>query len=221
MNSLKKYLHSNKCNKWTIRKGWALKNWCFWTVMLGKTLYSPLDSKEIKPVNLKGDHSWIFIGGTDAEAEAPILWPPDPKNWLTGKDLMLGKIEGRRRRGWQDKMVGWHHQLNGHEFGHGQATGDGEGQGSLVCCSPWGCKDLDTTERLNNNNKMNDLVLCFIIFKVKSILRPYYINLFFILVFLYRFYFEARILLSLLSMSMIDAVWFYSACDGLKWVLES
>ena len=85
------------------KKSWALKNWYFWTVVLEKTLESPLDCKEIKPVNPKGNQSWIFIGRTDAEAEAPILWPPDVKNWLI---WMLGKIEGRRRRGWQ--RMRWH-----------------------------------------------------------------------------------------------------------------
>ena len=103
-------------------ESWALKNWCFWTVMLEKTLENPLDSKEVKPVNLKGNQSSIFIGRTDAEAEAPILWPPDGKNWLIGKTLMLGKIEGRRRRG--------HHRLDGHEFE--QAPGVLDGQGSPV-----------------------------------------------------------------------------------------
>ena len=83
------------------KEDWALKNWCFWIVVLEKTLESPLDSKEIKPVNLKGNQSWIFIERTDAEAETPILWPPDVKNWVIWKDLLLGKIEGRRRRGWQ------------------------------------------------------------------------------------------------------------------------
>ena len=190
--------------KWTIRKGWASKNWCFWTVVLEKTLESPLDYKEIKPVNPKGNQSWIFIGGSDAEAEAPILWLPDVKDWLIWKDPDAGKDWRQEEKGMtEDKMVGWHHQLNGHEFG--LATGDGEGQGNLVCCSPWCHKELDTTECLNSsNNKMNDLAFCFIIFKVKSILRPYYINLFFILVFLYRFYLQARILLSLLSISMIE-----------------
>ena len=83
------------------KESWVLKNWCFWTVVLEKTLESPLDCKEIKPVNPKGNQSWIFIGRTDAEAETPILWPPDAKNWLLGKDLMLGKIKGRRWRGWR------------------------------------------------------------------------------------------------------------------------
>ena len=83
------------------KENWGLKNWCFWTVALEKTLESPLDCKEIKPVNPKENQSWIFIGRTDTEAEAPILWPPDAKNWLTGKAPDAGKIEGRRRRGWQ------------------------------------------------------------------------------------------------------------------------
>ena len=83
------------------KEGWPSKNWCFWTAVLEKTLESPLDCKEIKPVNPKGDQSWLFIGRTDAEAEASILWPPDAKGWLISKDLMLGKIESRRRRGWQ------------------------------------------------------------------------------------------------------------------------
>ena len=108
-------------------KGWVLKNWCLWT-MVEKTLESSLDSKEIKPLNLKGNQLWIVIEGTDAEVEALILWPPDKKSRLIEKTLKLGKIEGRRRRGWQDEMVGWCHWLNGHEFE--QTPGDGEGQGS-------------------------------------------------------------------------------------------
>ena len=83
------------------KEGWAPKNWCFWTVVLEKTLESPLDCKEVQPVHPKGNQSWIFIGRADAEAETPILWPPDAKKWITGKDLILGNIEGRRRRGWQ------------------------------------------------------------------------------------------------------------------------
>ena len=90
------------CESWTIKKDWALKNWCFWTVVLEKTLESPLDCKEIQPVHPKGNQPWIFTGRTDAEAEAPILWPSDAKSQLTEKKtLMLGKIEGKRRRGWQ------------------------------------------------------------------------------------------------------------------------
>ena len=109
---------------------------------------SPLDCKEIQPVNAKGNQSWIFIGRTDAEAEAPILWPPDVKNWLVGKDPDGGKDWGQEVKGTtEDEMVGWHHRHDGHEFE--QAPGVGDGQGSLVCCSPWGRKELDTTEQLN------------------------------------------------------------------------
>ena len=106
--------------------------------------------KEIQPVYPKGNQSWIFIGRTDIEAETPILWPPDTKSWLIAKTLMLGKIEGRRRRGQtEDEMVGWHRRLNGHEFE--QTPGDSEGKGSLACCSPWGLRGEDRTEQLNNN----------------------------------------------------------------------
>ena len=109
---------------------------------------SPLDCKEIKPVNPKGSQSWIFIEKTDAEAKTPILWPPDGKNWLIGKDPDAGKDWRLEEKGMtEDEMVGWHHWLNGHEFD--QALGVGDEQGSLVCCSPWGCKELDTTEWLN------------------------------------------------------------------------
>ena len=116
--------------------------------MLEKTLESPSDSKEIKPVNLQENHSWIFIGRTDAEAEAPILWPPDAKNWLIGKDPDAGKGWRQKEKGTtEDEMVGWHHRLDGHEFEH--APGVGDGQGNLACCSPWGRKESDTTKRLN------------------------------------------------------------------------
>ena len=133
---------------WTIKKaeldhkeGWALKNWCFQTV-------SPLDSKEIKPVTPKGNHPWIFIGWTDAEALK--LWPLDAKSWLIGKDPDAGKDWIQKEKGvTEDEMVGWHHWLSTHEFE--QNLGDGDGQGSLVCSSPWGHKELDTTEWLNNN----------------------------------------------------------------------
>jgi len=126
---------------------WVLKNWCFWSVVLQKTLVSPLDTKEIKPVQPKGNQSWIFIGRTDAEAETPILWPPDV-NWLSGKDPDAGKDRRQEEKGTpEDEMVGRHHQLDGHEFQ--QAPGVGDGQASLVCCSPWGHKESDTTEWLN------------------------------------------------------------------------
>ena len=98
------------------KESWAPKNWCFWTVVLEKTLQSPLDCKEIQPVHSKGDQSWIFIGRIDAEAETPILWPPN-ENWLTGKDPDAGKDWRREKKGTtEDEMVGWHHRLNGHEF---------------------------------------------------------------------------------------------------------
>ena len=115
------------------------KNWCFWTVVLEKTLESPLDCEEIRPVHPKGNQSWIFIGRTDAEVEVPILWPPDGKNWLTGKDPDAGKDWRQEEKGMtEDKMVGWYLWLNGHKFE--QALRDGEGHGSLACCSPRGCK---------------------------------------------------------------------------------
>ena len=123
-------------------------NWCFWTVVLEKTLESPLDCKKIKPVSPQGNQSWIFIGRTDAEAETPILWPPDIKNLLIGKDPDAGKVWRQEEKGTtEDEMDGWHHRLNGHEFE--QAPGAGDGQGSLACCTPWGCKESDTTEQLN------------------------------------------------------------------------
>ena len=125
----------------------APKNWCFWTALL-KTLESPLDWKEIQPVHPKGNQSWIFIGRTDVEAETLILWPPDVKNWLIGKDPDAGKDWRWEEKGLtEDEIVGWHHRLSGREFE--QTPGVGDGQGSLVYCSPWGCKESDTTEWLN------------------------------------------------------------------------
>ena len=125
------------------KEGWALKNWCLQTVVPEKTLESPLDSK-IKPINPKGKQTWIFIGRTDAENEVPILWPPDAKNWLLGKDPVAGKDWGREEKATtEDKMVGWHHQLNGHESE--QTLGASEGQGSLAFCSSCGRKESDTT----------------------------------------------------------------------------
>ena len=127
---------------------WAQKNWCFWTVLLEKTLESPLDCKEIQPVHPKGNQSWIFIGRTNADAEAPILWPPDAKNWLIRKDSDAEEDWRQEEKGMtEDEMVGWHHRLDGNDFT--QAPGVGDGQGSLGCCSPWGHKESDTTEQLN------------------------------------------------------------------------
>ena len=160
-----------RCESWTIKKagpssqsyafssshvwmweldceeGWAPKNWWFWTVVL-KTLESPLDCKEIQPVHPKGNQSWIVLGRTDAEAETPILWPPDAKNWLIGKHPDA-RIDWRweEKGATEDEMVGWHHQCDRHEFEW--TPGIGDGQGGLAGCNSWGRKDLDTTERLN------------------------------------------------------------------------
>ena len=131
------------------KEGWTLKNWCFGTVGLEKTVESPLGCKEIQPVNPMGNQSWIFTGRTDDEAEGPILWPPVAKSWFTGKDLDAGKDWRQEKKGTtEDEMVRWHHLLNGHEFE--QTLGDSKGQGSLACCSPWGQKELDMTKQLHN-----------------------------------------------------------------------
>ena len=121
------------------KESWVPKNWCFWTVVLEKTLESPLDCKEIKPVSPKGNQSWMFIVRTDDEAETPELWPPDLKNWLTGKDPDTGKDWGQEAKGTTEgEMVGWHHWLNGHEFE--QTQGDSKRQRLLACCCSWDCK---------------------------------------------------------------------------------
>ena len=112
-----------------------------------KTLESPLDCKEIQPAHPKGNQSWVFIGRIDAEAETPILWPPDAKNWLTGKDPDAGKDWRQEKEMTEDEMVGWHHWLDGHESE--QVPGIGDGQESLACCSLRGREELDMTEQLN------------------------------------------------------------------------
>ena len=129
------------------KESWTPKNWCFWTTVLEKTLESPLDWKEIQPVYPKGDQSWVFIGKTDVEADTPVLWPPDAKSWLIWKDPDAGKDWGQKKGTTEDEMVGWHHWLNGQEFGW--TLGVGDGQGGLACCSSWGRKESDTTEWLN------------------------------------------------------------------------
>ena len=130
------------------QESWAPKYWCFWTVVLEKTLEIPLDWKEIKPVNLKGNRSWIFIGRTDAEAEASILWLPDEMNWLSRKDPDAGQDWRQEEKGTrEEEMVEWHHRLIGHECEFTPRVGDG--QGGLACCSPWGRKESDMTEQLN------------------------------------------------------------------------
>ena len=131
------------------KESWALKYWYFWIMVLEKTLESPLDYEEIKPVNPKGDQSWTLIGRTDAEDETPILWPPDMKNQLIGKYPDVGKDwRQEEEETTEDEMVGWHHWLDGREFE--QASGVvGDGPGSVTCCSPQGCKESDTTVWLN------------------------------------------------------------------------
>ena len=138
-------------------ENWVPKNCCFWTVVL-KTLESPLNCKEVKPVNPEGNQSWVFIGRTDAEAEILILWPPDVKNWLIGKDSDAGKDWRWKEKGMtEDERVGWHHWLDGYEFE--QALGAGDAQERLECCSPWGRKEWDTTEWLNWTDLVNKFTI--------------------------------------------------------------
>ena len=129
-------------------ESWALKNWCFWTVVLEKTLESPLDCKEIQPVHSEGDQPWDFFGRNDAKTEIPVLWPPHVKSWLIGKDSDAGRDWGQEEKAMtEDEMAGWHHWLDGCES---QWTpGVGDGQGGLACCDSWGRKESDTTEQLN------------------------------------------------------------------------
>ena len=124
------------------KESWALKNWCFWTVVLEKTLESPLDCKEIQLVHPKGDQSWGFTGRTGAEAEAPILWPPDAKNWLIGKDPEAGRDWGQEEKGTtEEEMAGWHHRLDGRGF---EQLWEMWWTGSLACRFPWCRQVLDT-----------------------------------------------------------------------------
>ena len=138
------------CQSWTIKKTecWRID---VWNLVLEKILESPLDNKEIKPVNPRGNQPWIFIGRTDAEAETQIFWPSDAKSWLIGKDPDAGEDWGQEKGMTEDEMVEWHHWFDGYKFE--QTLGDCEGQGSLVCCSQWSHKESDTTEWLNNKNK--------------------------------------------------------------------
>ena len=130
------------------KESWVPKNWCFWTVVFDKTLESALGCKEIQPVHPKGDKSWVFIGRTDVEAETPILWPPDAKNWLILKDPDTGKDWRQEEKGsTEDELIEWHYWVNGPEFE--QALGVGDGQGSLACYSPWGHKESDIIEQLS------------------------------------------------------------------------
>ena len=130
------------------KESWEPENWCFWTVVLEKTLESPLDSKEIQPVLSEGDQPWVFIGRTDAEAETPILWLLRVKSWLIGKDPNARKDWGQDEKGTtEDEMAGWHHQLDGHGFGW--TPGVADGQGGLACCDSWGHKESDMTKWLS------------------------------------------------------------------------
>ena len=149
------FFSSNHVWKWELdhKEGWVLKNWCFWTVVLEKTLVSPLDCKVIQPVNSKGNKSWIFIRRTDAEAEAPILWPPDAKNWLIGKDPGAGKDWRLEENEWQ--KMRWLHGIT-NRIDMSLSKLQELVIDSLVCCSPWGHNESDTVEQLN----CTELVLC-------------------------------------------------------------
>ena len=138
------------------KENWAPKNWCFWTVVLEKTLEGPLDCKEIQPVHPKGNQSWIFIERTDVDAETPILWSPNAKNWLIWKDTDAGKNWRQKEKGTtEDKMVGWHHRLNGHESEQSLGV---DGQGSLVCCRPWVAKSHTQLSDWNELNPSHPLL---------------------------------------------------------------
>ena len=135
------------CERWVWRS-WALKNWCFWTVVLEKTLESPLNCKEIQPVRSEGDQPWDFFGRNDAKAEAPVLWPTYVDTWLIGKDSDAGRDWGQEEKGTtEDEMAGWHHGLDGREIEW--TPGVGDGQGGLACCSSLGHKELDMTAWLS------------------------------------------------------------------------
>ena len=137
------------CESWTVKKAEHQRTDAFWTVLLEKTLESPLDFNEIQPVHSKGDQSWVFFGRNDAEAETPVLWPPHAKSWLIGKDSDAGRDWGQEEKKGttEDEMAGWHHWLNRHESEW--TLGVGDGQGGLACCDSWGRKESDTTKRLN------------------------------------------------------------------------
>ena len=144
----------------TCEESWAPKNWCFWTVVLEKTLESSMDCKEIQPVHSKGDQPWVFFRRNDAKAEIPVLWPPHVKSWLTGKDSDAGRDWGQEEKGTtEDEMAGWHHWLNGLESEW--TPGVGDEQGGLECCSSWCHKELDTTEELKWLNGEDYLSICY------------------------------------------------------------
>ena len=145
------------CESWAVKKAerqriGTFELWCW-----RRLLKSPLDCKEIQLVHPKGDQSWVFTGRSDAEAETPVLRPPDAKSWLIWKDPDAGKDWGQEKGTREDEMVGWHHWLNGHEFGW--APGVGDGQGSLACCNSWGRKESAMTGQLNWTDKQNILYI--------------------------------------------------------------
>ena len=152
------------------KESWALKNWCFWTVLLEKTLGSPLDCKEIQSIHSEGYQPWDFFGKNDAEAEAPVLWPPHVKSWLIGKDSNGGRDWGQEENGaTEDEIAGWHLWLDGLESEW--TPGDGDGQGGLACCNSWGCKESDILGQMSSrdflhlqicsNSYCNIVMLCY------------------------------------------------------------
>ena len=149
-------------------ESWVPKNGCFWTVVLEKALVSPLACKEVQPVHPKGDQSWVFIGRTDVEAETLILWLPDAESWLVWKDSDAEKVWGQEEKEMtENEMVGWHHRLDGYRFGW--TLGVGYGQGGLVCCSLWGRKESDMTERLNWIELSRKYTSCWSVLLVKDV----------------------------------------------------
>ena len=158
-------------------EGWAPKNWCFWSVVLEKTLESPLDCKEMQPVHSEGDQPWDFFGRNDAKAETPVLSPPNKKSWLIGKDSDAGRDWGQEENGMtEDEMAGWHHWLDGRESEW--TSGDGDGQGGLACCDSWGHKELDTTEWLNWTERHHEgptiMTFCKLLFQRPHLQIPSY-----------------------------------------------
>ena len=148
-------------------ESWAPKNWCFWTVVLEKTLESPLDCKEIQPAHSEEDQPWMFFGRNDAKAETPVLWPPHAKSWLIGKDSDAGRDWEQEEKGTtEDEMAGWHHWLDGSESEW--TPGAGDGQGGLACCNSWGHKESDMTEQRN----WTELV-CSICLSVSHVFSPF------------------------------------------------
>ena len=143
----------NRCENWTIKKAERQRTNAF-KLQRWRTLESPLDSKEIKQINLEGNQHWILIAMTDADTEAPILWPPDANSWLFGTDSDAGEDwRQKEKRATEDELFGWHHQCNGHELG--QTPRNGERQEGLVCHSPWGHEESDVTWQLNNSNNIS------------------------------------------------------------------